>query len=118
MRYRSESDKRTAPPAPTCWHREPSCSCLRIELSGTEAHVLPYQHLVIASLTRKDGADVLRLIFSNHDVEIIGHNLRELLAATQDFAVKWLRAVPERYHSMAGAESSFISSIHITGPVE
>src|SRR6059058_4204007 len=41
--------------------------------------------------------EILRLTFSSHDVEIAGRNLRALLLALQDFAVKWLRSMPERY---------------------
>jgi hypothetical protein len=115
MRHRSETDKRTETVAPTCWFRESSCTCLRVEVSGTEAHIFPYQQMVTASLIHENAADVLRLAFSSHDVEITGRNLRELLVALQEFAVKWIRAVPERYQmTIMSSDQGNILRIQIT----
>jgi hypothetical protein len=55
----------------------------------------------------------LRLKFSFHDVEIEGNNLRTLLLALQDFAVKWVRVIPERYQRLEAAETGLVSSIRI-----
>lgn len=57
---------------------------------------------------------MLRLAFSSHDVEISGHNLRARLLALQEFAVKWMRAVPERYQRLDGSEDGRIATIRIT----
>jgi hypothetical protein len=108
-----ETDKPSVPSAPTCWRREAPCACLRIELSDSEIHVFPYQHLVTASLIHKEEAEVLRLAFSSHDVEIGGRNLRALLLALQDFAVKWLRAVPPRYEALENSDEGVITRIRI-----
>jgi hypothetical protein len=97
----------------TCWQREGPCACLRIETSPRESHLFPYQHLVTASLTHSDQAETLRLTFSLHDVEIKGNNLRALLLALQDFAVKWVRVMPERYQQLHPAENTVVSSIRI-----
>ena len=108
-----KSERRTATSAPTCWQREAACACLRIETSDRAAQVFPYQHLVTASLDCGDEAEILRLIFSTHDVEITGRNLRALLLAVQDFAVKWLRAVPQRYEPLGNSEDGVITLIRI-----
>lgn len=113
---KSDSNRETVPSAPTCWQREAPSACVRVETSGREAHVFPYQHLVTASLNETnetDDLETLKLTFSSHDVEIRGRNLRPLLLALQDFAVKWLRATPERYHRLAGDKSGSIASIRI-----
>lgn len=108
------NDKRTLPPAATCWQREAPCACLRIEISGRETHVFPYQHLVSAAHTLADDeGETLRLAFSSHDVEINGRNLRGLLSALQDFSVKWLRAVPARYHALEASDDGVISRIKV-----
>jgi len=86
---------------------------LRIETSPRESHLFPYQHLVTASLSQHDEAETLRLTFSLHDVEIKGRQLRPLLLALQDFAVKWIRAMPERYHALELGENGVVSSICI-----
>ena len=89
-----------------------------MEISGTEAHFFPYQQLVTASLVEQDAGDVLRLKFSEDDVEITGRNLRELHLALQEFAVKWIRAMPERYQLVAIVESGIVSSIRISSADE
>lgn len=108
-----KSERRTATSAPTCWQREAACACLRIEISDRAAQVFPYQHLVTASLDCGDEAEILRLIFSTHDVEITGRNLRALLLAVQDFAVKWLRAIPQRYEALGTSDDGLITRIRI-----
>jgi hypothetical protein len=110
---KTETNKRTVTSAPACWQREAPCACLRIEISGTETHVLPYAHLVSASLNTGSDSETLRLAFSAHDVEIVGRNLRALLLAIQDFAVKWVRAIPERYQLLEAKENVVVSSIRI-----
>ena len=114
MRNRLETDKRPEPLAPTAWRRETPCTCLRLEPSATEAHLFPYQHFVTASLVQADADEVLRLTFSSHDVEITGRCLRELLVAIQDFAVKCVRVVPERYRGVAAADAGLVLGIRIT----
>jgi hypothetical protein len=46
-------------------------------------------------------------------VEIAGHNLRSLFLALQEFAVKWVRSIPERYHTLAAADGGLITEIRI-----
>ena len=110
---RTEQNRRTTPSAPTCWQREAPCACLRIEASPHEQQFFPYQHLVTASLSGEDDAETLRLVFSSHDVQIAGRNLRQLLFALQDFAVKWIRPVPPRYQALGNEGEGMIFSIRI-----
>lgn len=110
---KSEHNRRIAPPGPTCWKREAASACLRIETSDRAAQVFPYQHFVTASLDCGDETEVLRLTFSTHDVEITGRNLRALLLAVQDFAVKWLRAIPQRYEALGHSDDGVITHITI-----
>jgi hypothetical protein len=108
-----ETNRPSVPSAPTCWQREAPCACLRIEISGSDAQLFPYQHLVTASLSHVESSEVLRLTFSSHDVEIAGRNLRALLLALQDFAVKSLRAIPDRYEALGNIEDGVITRIQI-----
>jgi hypothetical protein len=110
---KSETNKRIATSAPACWQREAPGACLRIETSPREFHLFPYQHLVTASLSHGEQEETLRLTFSLHDVEIKGRNLRALLLALQDFAVKWIRAMPERYHALETGENGVVLNIRI-----
>ncbi|MBV9008679.1 MAG: hypothetical protein JO354_05840 [Verrucomicrobia bacterium] len=106
----------TIPFTPTSWHREASCACLRVETSAREARLFPYQQLVTASLDEGGESETLRLAFSSHDIEITGRNLRPLLIALQDYAVKWIRLVPDRYQRLAGDKNGIITSIRIEEP--
>ena len=110
---KSETNKRTVLSAAMCWQREAPCPCLRVEISPRESYLFPYQHLVTASLSHSEQVETLRLTFSLHDVEIKGRNLRALLLALQDFAVKWIRPMPERYHALEAGENGVVSSIGI-----
>ena len=114
MKYRSDPQTENAATAPTCWHREAPALCLRIELPRGELYLFPYQQLVTASLIRADDGEVLRLSFASHEVEITGHNLRDLLVALQDYAVKWLRTTPTRYQTLVDRDSGTVSAIRIT----
>ena len=108
-----ENRRQTVQATPACWQREAPCPCVRIETSPNESHVFPYQHLVTASLTSAEQTETLRLSFSSHDVELQGRNLRTLLLALQDFAVKWLRTVPERYEGLETGDSGVITGIKV-----
>jgi hypothetical protein len=110
---KTENRRQTVQATRACWQREAPCACLRIETSPRESHLFPYQHLVTASLSQSDQAETLRLTFSLHVVEIEGRNLRALLLAIQDFTVKWIRAMPERYHALELGENGVVSSIRI-----
>ncbi len=108
-----KSERRTVTSALTCWQREAPSACVRIEISAQSVHLFPYQHLVTAFLDVGGESETLRLSFSSHDVEISGRNLRPLLLAIQDFAVKWLRAIPQRYEQLAAGDDGVITSIKV-----
>ena len=108
-----KSERRSATSAPTCWQREAPSACVRIEISAQSAHLFPYQHLVTAFLDVAGESETLRLSFSSHDVEISGRNLRPLLLAIQEFAVKWLRAIPQRYEQLVAGDDGVITSIKV-----
>ena len=110
---KTENRRQTVQATPACWQREAACACLRVETRGNEMRLFPYQHLINASLVHGEGVETLRLAFSSHDVEIAGHNLRSLFLALQDFAVKWVRSIPERYHTLAVADEGLITEIRI-----
>jgi hypothetical protein len=110
---KTETRRQTVQTTPACWQREAPCPCLRVETSSSESHIFPYQHLITASLARAGETETLRLSFSLHDVELQGRNLRTLLLALQDFAVKWVRPMPERYQGLEAGDSGVITGIQI-----
>ena len=77
-------------------------------------YLFPYHHLLTASLTQASNGDcTLMVSFSTHDVELKGCGLRELLFGVQEFAIKWVRPVPERYRGISTGQSGFVSSVRI-----
>jgi hypothetical protein len=66
---------------------------------------------------RTEDSEIVRITFATHDVEITGSDLRELLHALQDFAVKWVRATPERYQMLGSPEVGRVAKIRIV-PVD
>ena len=108
MKNRTSIDP-TTPTAPVCWQRESATACLRIELESGEIHLLPYNHLITARLALGTGG--------TESLQIEGHTLRDLLLGIQDFAIKWLRPVPERYHDVVHLRDGAITSVKIA-PVD
>ena len=114
MRNRSTITESSTAAAPTCWQREAPTGCLRVELQNGETHLFSYQHFVTASFKRDDvGTETARVSFSSHELEIEGRGLRELLLCLQDFAVKWVRTAPERYHVLPGSADGVVTAIRI-----
>jgi hypothetical protein len=99
---------------PACWQRETHTACLRVETFGGEIHLFPYGQFVTASLGRTEQSETVRITFSSHDVEITGSNLGDLFHALQDFAVKWVRAMPARYQPLGEGDDGLISSVRVT----
>src|SRR5437899_11216175 len=110
---KTETRRQNVQTTPACWQREAPCPCLRVETRANEMRLFPYQHLVNASLIDSEGVETLRLAFSSHDVEIAGRNLRSLFLVLQDFAVKRVRSMPERYHVLESGENGLVWSIRI-----
>jgi len=88
-------------------------SVVRSKTADGKIHLFPYGQLVSASLVRTEDSEIVRIAFANSDVEITGRNLRDLFHALQDFAVKWVRAMPARYQALgegtAGSFREFVS---------
>ncbi|MEO8350232.1 MAG: hypothetical protein ABI680_00785 [Chthoniobacteraceae bacterium] len=98
-------------PAPTCWQREAPSACLRVETPAGELHLFPYGQLVTVALAHAEHCETVRIVLANHEVEITGRNLRDLVLALQDFAVKWIRVTPRRYQSLGEVDGGIVSTI-------
>jgi hypothetical protein len=105
-----KSDSRTSP---ACWQREAPCPCLRIETIDAGLHFFPYQTLANATLATSETTETLHLAFASHDVRIAGHNLRSLFLALQDFAVKWIRPMPERYRAFESIDQGVVIEVRV-----
>ena len=115
MKNRSTATEPQTSATPACWQREAPAACLRVELPSGEVHLFSYQHFVTASFQRDDaGGETVRITFSSHELDVEGRGLRELLLGLQDFAVKWLRTAPDRYHTLPVSADGIVTAIRIT----
>jgi hypothetical protein len=85
---------------------------LRLELTPTCFHLLPYHHLEMAKFESGRERDTISLSFVDHQVTIVGRNLRVIAEALQELAVRYLQPLPKRYE-MAVENHSLIDSIKI-----
>ena len=114
MKNRSTATEFQTSVTPACWQREAPSACLRVELASGEIHLFSYQHFVTASHQRDDtGGETVLITFSSHELDVKGHGLRELLLSLQDFAVKWLRTAPDRYHTLPVSADGIVTAIRI-----
>ena len=86
---------------------------LRLELSASCFHLLSYHHLDSAKFESVKEQDALTISFLNHQVRIVGRNLRELAMAIQSRSVESIKPMPARYSAAAGVETGFVESIEI-----
>jgi hypothetical protein len=115
MKNRSTATEAQTSATPACWQREAPSACLRVELLSGEVHLFSYQHFVTASLQCNDaGGETVRITFSIHELDVEGRGLRELLLGLQDFAVKWVRPAPDRYHALPVSAEGIVTGIRIT----
>ncbi len=87
-----------------CWHREPDRTCLRVEIRADEVYIFPYQQFFGAHYVLASG-ETLKMMFSTHEVTLLGRGMGKLLAALQEFAVAWIKPVPARYRHFQNSET-------------
>jgi hypothetical protein len=85
---------------------------LRLELSPTCFHLLPYHHLEMVKFESGRERDTIVLSFVDHRVTIVGRNLRVIAEALQELAVRYLQPLAKRYE-MAVENHPLIDSIKI-----
>lgn len=96
-----------------CWHRERDRPCLRVEIRRDEVFIFPYQQFLGAQHLRTADNETLRITLSTHEVTLTGLRLEKLLSALQDFAVDWIRPLPERYRNLLVDGEARITSIDV-----
>ncbi len=114
----SQSESKTTEPSATkrsvvCWNEDPQTQALRVELKNGNFFVFPVSHFLSAEFTRGDEGDVLKLVFTTHQVTIWGLHLREVALALQKLAVEWIKEIPPKYAKLAEPNAAVILSIEV-----
>jgi hypothetical protein len=77
---------------PECWANDPQARAVRIELSPDSSLLLPHDEFAFSELKREGKEQILRLIFTMHEVLIRGHSLRRIETAMQRMELSSLSA--------------------------
>ena len=114
----SQSESKTSEPSATkrsvvCWDEDPQTQALRVELKNGSFFVFPVSHFLSAEFTPGDKGDVLKLLFTTHEVTICGQHLREVALALQKLAVEWLKEIAPKYAKLAEPNAAVILSIEV-----
>ncbi|HUA68616.1 MAG TPA: hypothetical protein VMA13_08715 [Candidatus Saccharimonadales bacterium] len=91
---------------------------LRLETSPACFYLLPYHHLDIAKFESARERDSLTITFLNHQVRIVGRDLRELAVAIQNRAVEFIKPMPSRYGAAMDDQDGLVESISIEDKIE
>ena len=67
----------------TCWGPARSAQCIRFEQADGTVHLFPFVQFVCAEFRCENAAELLRIEFGSHCVEIEGVNLGEIVVALQ-----------------------------------
>ena len=114
----SQSESKTTEPSPTkrsvvCWNEDPQTQALRVEVKSGNFFVFPVSHFLSAEFTQDDKGDVLKLVFTTHEVTISGQHLREVALALQKLAVEWIKEIAPKYAKLAEPNAAVILSIEV-----
>ncbi len=114
----SQSESKAAEPGAgkrsvVCWNEDPQTQALRVELKSGSFFVFPVSHFLSAEFTRGIEGDVLKLLFTTHEVTIRGLHLREVALALQKLAVEWIKEIAPKYAKLAEPNSAVILSIEV-----
>jgi hypothetical protein len=96
-----------------CWNRDYQTQALRVELADGSSYVFPYTRLAFVRFEPGNEHDTIRLRLDNHEIQIVGENLRPVELALQKFALDWVKGLPERYDIEPSDDSVRITSITV-----
>ena len=119
----SLSESKTTDPIATkrsvvCWNEDPQTQALRVELKSGDFFVFPVSHFLCAEFTRGDKGDVLKLVFTTHEITIRGLHLREVALALQKLAVEWIKEIAPKYAKLAEPNTAVILSIEVVATAQ
>ena len=80
--------------APECWASDPNARAVKIELSGEQSLLLPFDQFAFSNLNIDGKEQTLRMVFATHEVMLRGHSLRRIETALQKMELSFLAALP------------------------
>ena len=86
--------------SPESWSSDPQARGLRIEISGDNSLLLPFDQFVFAELKSEEKKQQLRLVFATHEVSVRGHSLRRIETTMQRLELSVLDVLPSSQRSL------------------
>jgi hypothetical protein len=86
---------------------------LRLEVSPDQFQVLSYHHLDSFSFESTKDKDTITASFYHHRARIVGRHLRNLAIEIQHRTVEFIKAIPDRYGSVADSEGGVVESVEV-----
>jgi len=93
---------------------------LTVSIWRGRSWVLPWSHLVAASLADIEEPETLEISFTGHVVTVTGQNLRRVLDDLAGFRIAGLRNLPAEHRARLSADAPFIAQLEVrpaTAPV-
>jgi len=93
-----------------CFGIDPRARGLRVQLSAQESKVFAHEHFMHSEWKAGAEQDTLKIYFINHEVTLVGYDLRRIEAAVHTREIAWVMAAPGRYRA---GEKGFITNLSV-----
>lgn len=80
-----------------CFACDARARAVRVEITPQNSLVLPHEHFVFAEFRAIESRDMLKLVFTTHEVRLVGCLLRRIENALVIRELSWLCARPEKF---------------------
>jgi len=99
--------------SPECWASDPNARAVRIEVSGEQSLLLPFDQFAFSELKSDGKEQTLRLVFATHEVLLHGHSLRRIETALQRMELAYLAPLPGNQRSLVPEGQPVIREITV-----
>jgi hypothetical protein len=99
---------------PECWASDPNARAVIIELSAEQNLLLPHDEFAFAELKRGAKEQLLRLVFTMHELLIRGHSLGRIETAMQRMELSFLGKLPSSQRSSIAEGQPVVLEIEVT----
>ena len=97
----------------TCWGPARSAQCIRFEQADGTVHLFPFVQFVCAEFRCENAAELLRIEFGSHCLELEGVHLGEIVVALQVLEVGWVRTLPRKFQPAIHAGCAAVFSMRV-----
>ena len=93
-----------------CFGIDPRARGLRVQLSAQESKVFAHEHFMHSEWKAGAEQDTLKIYFINHEVTLVGYDLRRIEAAVHTREIAWVIPAQRRYRA---GDKGFIMNMSV-----